>query len=357
MGHPGDCQGVELNMQVRGLTAAVGPQSRLSKTNPIWAKVEALDRKEYGMGMKAGAAILIVTGIFSFALLAQQPPPITRWTMLWAGGAPGALGTSDVDRPAVSIFLPRRDKATGSAVVVCPGGGYQMLALDHEGKQIAEWLNSFGVAAFVLRYRLGPRYHHPAPLQDAQRALRFVRSKAREFGIAPDRIGIWGFSAGGHLASTAGTHFDAGDPDAADPIDRAGCRPDFMILAYPVIMFNSEYTHKGSQRNLLGANPDPKLMESLSNEKQVTPETPPTFLFHTTGDKGVPAENSVYFYLALRKAGVPAEMHIYERGEHGVGLAPKDEVLSSWARRLADWFKVRGLLNKAPESLGDDSRR
>ena len=309
------------------------------------------------MGMNAAVAIAIVPCVFSLALFAQQPPPITEWTMLWPEGAPGALGATDSDRPAVSIFLPPRDKATGSAAVVCPGGGYQMLALDHEGKQIAEWLNSLGVAAFVLRYRLGPRYHHPVPLQDAQRALRFVRSKAGEFGIAPDRIGIWGFSAGGHLASTAGTHFDAGDPNAADPIDRVGCRPDFMILAYPVIMFSSEHTHKGSQRNLLGANPDPKLVESLSNEKQVTPETPPTFLFHTTEDKGVPPENSVYFYLALRKAGVPVEMHIYERGEHGVGLAPRDSVLSTWAGRLAGWLRVRELLTPVSQSAGGDPQR
>ncbi len=299
------------------------------------------------MNRSKSVKVLLVTVVLAFPLLAQQPPVISDWTLLWPQGAPGAIGNEDTDRPAVSIFLPPKDKATGSAVVVCPGGGYQMLALDHEGKQIAEWLNSLGVAAFVLRYRLAPRYHHPAPLQDAQRALRFVRAKAEEFGIVPDRVGIWGFSAGGHLASTAGTHFDAGDPNAADPIDRPGCRPDFMILAYPVIMFSSDYTHKGSQRNLLGANPDPKLVELLSNEKQVTPETPPTFLFHTTADKGVPPENSVFFYLALRKAGVPAEMHIYERGNHGVGLAPKDAVLSSWPGRLADWLKVRGILSPA----------
>ena len=254
------------------------------------------------------------------------------------------MGDSDADRPAVRIYLPPQAKAVATAVVVCPGGGYGHLALDHEGRQIAEWLNSLGIAAFVLRYRLGPKYHHPIELGDAQRALRFVRTKAPEFHVAPNRIGIWGFSAGGHLASTAGTHFDAGNPDAADPIDRAGSRPDFMILSYPVISFDTEYTHKGSVTNLLGPNPDPKLLENLSNERQVTPQTPPTFLFHTNADKGVPAENSVMFYLALRKAGVPAEIHIYERGNHGVGLARKDPVLSTWPARLADWLKGRGLL-------------
>jgi len=259
---------------------------------------------------------------------------------LWPGGAPGAVGNEEADRPTLSLYLPAAEKAAGTGVVVCPGGGYGTLALDHEGRQIAVWLNSLGVAAFVLKYRLGPRYHHPAPLQDAQRALRLVRSHAGEFGVAPDRIGIWGFSAGGHLASTAGTHFNAGDPGAPDPIDRMSCRPDFLILAYPVISFATPYAHAGSRKNLLGENPDPALVESLSNEKQVTPQTPPAFLFHTDEDKGVPAENSVLFYLALRKAGVPAELHIYRRGKHGVGLAQSDPVLSSWAGRLADWLKA-----------------
>jgi acetyl esterase/lipase len=233
-------------------------------------------------------------------------------------------------------------------VVVCPGGGYGGLAMDHEGKQIADWLNSLGVAAFVLKYRLGPRYHHPAPLQDAQRALRTVRSNAQAFGIRPDRIGIWGFSAGGHLSATAGTHFDAGDLNAVDPIERVSSRPDFLILAYPVISFTAEYSHRGSRKNLLGDAPDPALVENLSNEKQVTPQTPPTFLLHTDEDSGVPPENSVAFYLALRKAGVPAELHIYQRGQHGVGLALNDPILSSWPGRLADWMRVRGLLPAAP---------
>jgi acetyl esterase/lipase len=218
--------------------------------------------------------------------------------------------------------------------------------MDHEGDQVAKWLNSLGVSAFVLKYRLGPKYHHPVELWDAQRAIRTVRFKAAEYRLSPDRIGIMGFSAGGHLASTAGTHFDAGDPDNADPINRVSSRPDFMILCYPVISFG-EFTHQGSKRNLLGENPDPKLVESLSNETQVTARTPPTFLFHTTNDAAVPVENSVMFYAALRKAAVPAELHIYERGPHGVGLAATDEVLSTWPARLADWLRVRGLLNSA----------
>ncbi|MFB3921896.1 MAG: alpha/beta hydrolase [Terriglobia bacterium] len=258
--------------------------------------------------------------------------------LLWSGGAPGALGNEDVDKPTLTAYLPQAQNATGMAVVVCPGGGYHALAMDHEGKQIAEWLNSMGIAAFVLKYRLGPRYHHPAPLLDAQRALRIVRSRAAEYRLAANQIGIWGFSAGGHLASTLETHFDAGDPKAADPIDRVNCRPDFAILAYPVISFTTEYVHRGSRENLLGKNPDPKLVELLSNEKQVTKDTPPTFLFHTDADDGVPPENSVLFYLALRKAGVPAELHIYQRGPHGVGLAATDQVLATWPARLADWL-------------------
>jgi acetyl esterase/lipase len=219
-----------------------------------------------------------------------------------------------------------------------------MLAMDYEGSQVAEWLNSLGIDAFVLKYRLAPRYHHPAMMEDAQRALRYVRSHARELGIAADRIGIWGFSAGGHLAATAAVHFKTGNPSATDAIERVNSRPDFVILAYPVITCTEWFRHEGSCKNLLGDNPDPKLAEYLSNEKQVGAQTPPTFLFHTNDDDAVPAENSVAFYTALRKAHVPAELHIYEHGPHGVGLAPQDPVLSSWPQRLADWFRIRGLL-------------
>lgn len=284
---------------------------------------------------------LILSTILAAALVHAQRPPAPKVELLWPNGAPGALGNDESDRPNLTVYLPQVN-GVQSGVVVCPGGGYGMLAVDHEGKQIAEWLNARGIAAFVLRYRLGPRYHHPVELGDAQRAMRLVRYRAAEYGIAVDRIGIWGFSAGGHLASTAGTHFDSGLAAASDPIDRTSSRPDFMVLCYPVISFITPYAHRGSMRNLLGDNPDPQLAASLSNETQVTPQTPPTFLFHTNSDSGVPAENSVLFYLALRKAGVPAEIHIYERGEHGVGLAPFDPVLSSWPRRLEAWMKLHG---------------
>jgi acetyl esterase/lipase len=282
---------------------------------------------------------LLVTTMFGQAINMTKPE------LLWPNGAPGALGTADTDKPSITPYLVPEGRGTGTAVVICPGGGYQHLALDHEGAQVAQWLNSIGVAAFVLQYRLGPRYHHPIELGDAQRAIRTVRAKAAQYRVLPDRIGIMGFSAGGHLASTAETHFDAGNPNARDAIDRVSSRPDFAVLAYPVITLTTPQTHNGSRDNLLGPNPDPKLVESLSNELQVTATTPPTFLFHTTTDPVVPVENSVLFYLALRKAGVPAEMHIYAQGPHGVGLAATDEALSTWPARLADWLRVRGLLN------------
>jgi len=230
-------------------------------------------------------------------------------------------------------------------MIVCPGGSYGALASNHEGRQVANWLNSLGIAAFVLKYRLGPRYHHPIELGDAQRAIRLVRAHASEYGITPDRLGVMGFSAGGHLAATTGTHFDNGNAADPDPMQRASSRPDFLVLGYPVISFTTPYTHQGSLHNLLGDNPDSKLMQSLSDELQVTAQTPPTFLFHTTEDKTVPVENSVLFYLALRKAGVAAEMHIFERGPHGVGLALRDPALALWPELLANWFRMRGLLS------------
>jgi acetyl esterase/lipase len=280
---------------------------------------------------------------------AEAPAP--RVELLWPKGAPGAVGGEDRDKPSLTIYLPPADTATGTAVVVCPGGGYGGLAVRHEGTEVAKWLNAHGVAAFVLKYRLGPRYHHPAPLQDAQRALRTVRARAAEWKVGPGRVGIWGFSAGGHLASTAATHFDAGKADADDPIERAGCRPDFLILAYPVITLKPPYYHKGSRDNLLGNNPSDELVNSLCNDEQVTAQTPPTFLFHTSEDTAVPPENSLLFYAALRRHKVPAELHVYEKGRHGVGLAnglgsPNDPVLTTWKERLADWMKGRGLLKK-----------
>jgi acetyl esterase/lipase len=265
--------------------------------------------------------------------------------LLWPSGAPGALGDEPKDKPTLIIYLP--EKPSGAGIVVCPGGGYGHLAMDHEGHQIAEWLNEHGIAAFICDYRHRNKgYGHPAPLQDAQRAIRTVRSRAEEFGVKPDRIGILGFSAGGHLASTAVTHFDAGDAQADDAAMRASSRPDFGILCYPVIAFDRPFTHKGSQRNLLGENASPELVASLSNEKQITEQTPPCFVWHTWEDKGVPPENSLVFYQALVAHKVPAELHIYEKGRHGVGLAKDIAGTSGWPDACIAWLKNRGVVSE-----------
>lgn len=298
--------------------------------------------------MKRRAVLVLVPVLLTCAARAfAQTSALTDEVVtmpLWEAGAPGALGQQDTDRPTLTIYRARTSVSTG--IIVAPGGGYGALAMNHEGRQVANWFNALGVTAFVLKYRLGPRYHHPVELGDAQRAIRIARARAQEFGIRPDRLGMIGFSAGGHLASTAATHFDAGNPSSADPIERVSSRPDFVVLGYPVISFKPEITHRGSVRNLLGENPAAALVEELSNELHVTGNTPPTFLFHTNADTGVAAENSVRFYLALRAAKVPAEMHIFEQGPHGVGLALGDPMLSEWPVLLANWMRGRGLLDK-----------
>jgi len=274
------------------------------------------------------------------------PPASPQEIVLWPGGAPQAAGTADTDIPTLTAYRAPR-AGNGTAVVIAPGGGYQALAMEHEGRQFAYWFNAMGVTAFVLKYRLGPKYHHPIELGDAQRAIRTVRARAAEFNVSAERIGMMGFSAGGHLTSTAGTHFDSGKAEASDPIERVSSRPDFLILGYPVISFDSAITHAGSLRSLLGETPDPKLVEDLSNDLRVTAQTPPTFIFHTTNDNAVPVENSVRFYLALRKAKVPVEMHLFEAGPHGVGMALNDPSLAQWPQLLMTWMRSRGLLTKA----------
>ena len=294
----------------------------------------------------AALALALIVCAASGAAAQQAPLPIQdgQLLQLWSGAAPGALGAEASDIPALTVFLPRTMTANTPAVIVCPGGGYVNLAANHEGRQVASYLNSLGIAAFVLRSRLGPRYHHPIELGDAQRAIRTLRAHAAEWRLDPARIGIMGFSAGGHLAMTASTHVDAGNAGAADIVDRAASRPDFTVLGYPVISMTEAWTHQGSKNNLLGANPDAELATSLSGESSVTKQTPPTFLFHTNADTAVPAENSVYYYLALRKAGVPAEMHVFEKGPHGVGLANDDAALSEWSKLLANWLRVHGIV-------------
>ena len=284
---------------------------------------------------------ILLAALFAGAFVLAAQSTTAQTILLWPKGAPGAQGTADEDKPTLTTF-PVSENRVDTGVIVFPGGGYAHLA-DHEGAPIAQWLNHLGIPAFVLKYRLGPKYHHPVELGDAQRAIRYVRAHAAEYGINPAHIGIWGFSAGGHLAATAETHFDAGQKSSADPIERQSSRPDFAILAYPVITMREPYVHRGSRQNLLGPNPSAHLLDLLSNELQVTSDTPPTFLFHTSDDPVVPVQNSIEFYLALRKANVPAEMHIYEHGKHGLGLAADDPALASWPTLLANWMKVRGL--------------
>jgi acetyl esterase/lipase len=308
--------------------------------------------------MRTTAARLLILWLLPFAaaLAAEEP----KTYPLWPDGAPGALGkeTGDDahpgDVPTITVYRPDPDKATGAAVVICPGGGYGMLATEHEGKDVAEWLNGLGVTGVVLKYRLGPHYHHPAMLHDAQRAIRTVRARAKEWAVDPGRVAVLGFSAGGHLASTLATHFDSGNPDASDPLDRPSSRPDLAILVYPVIALSTPYGHTGSLKNLLGANPAQELIEELSNEQRVSKETPPTFLAHTNEDRSVPAENSLLFALALRKALVPVELHLFERGTHGLGMGtgwakrkiPPDEAFGAWTRLCETWLKRRGFLTR-----------
>ncbi len=261
---------------------------------------------------------------------------------LWPEGAPGAKGTDAEDIPTLTCFPASKRSANGCAVVICPGGGYRHLANGHEGNDIAAWFNSIGVSAYVLKYRLAPNYQYPAPQQDVQRALRYVRSHAEELGVKPDRIGVLGFSAGGHLASTAATLFTAGDANSADPIEKVSSRPDFAVLCYPVITFTDTTMHRGSRNNLIGTDPDPALIEKLSTELQVTPETPPTFLFHTWEDKGVPPQNSVMFYQAMLKNGVKGELHVFQPGQHGVGLGRGIPGTEEWHRLVELWLKNNG---------------
>jgi acetyl esterase/lipase len=286
--------------------------------------------------MKAHSSLLV---LFAAAVLlradAKDPFP------LWPGGAPGALGTADHDIPTLTPYLPEPAQATGAAIVVCPGGGYGGLA-GHEGKDYALWLNEHGIAGFVLKYRLGSHgYRHPVMLQDAARALRTLRARAVEWGVDPKRVGVMGSSAGGHLASTLLTHFDSGQADAADPIDRQSSRPDLGILCYPVISLG-KFTHQGSKQNLLGKEPAPELVQLLSNELQVTPQTPPCFVWHTAEDTAVPVENSLEFAAALRRAGVPFDLHIYQRGRHGIGLAGGH----AWTKDCLFWLEQQGFARK-----------
>ena len=287
---------------------------------------------------------LLACQIFAFPARAAEPTTLR----LWEGDAPGALGkeqseqrTSDV--PTITVYPPPEGKNNGAAIVICPGGGYGGLAA-HEGRPVAEWANSLGMTGAVLRYRLGPKYKHPVMQQDVNRAIRTVRHHAKAWGVDPARVGVLGFSAGGHEASTAATHYDAGKPDASDEVERQGCRPDVAILIYPVITMTDPHTHKGSRQNLLGKEPDPKLVELMSNEKRVTKDTPPTFLVHSSDDKVVPIENSFLFAEALAKHGVPFTLVSFKTGAHGYGMGTKDPSLGTWPLLCERWMAGRGFM-------------
>ncbi|MGE5361687.1 MAG: alpha/beta hydrolase [Bacteroidales bacterium] len=251
---------------------------------------------------------------------------------------------SGVHYPSITVYAADKTRANGTAVIVCPGGSYMRQAAEHEGTQVAEWLNSLGVTAFLLRYRM-VEYGHPAPLQDVLRAIRMVRSRAAEFNVRADRVGVCGASAGGHLASTAATLFDDPDGKTGAHLDAVSARPDFAILLYPVITMKDPFTHAGSRRALLGEAPDAVLVGKMSTDLQVSPSTPPTFIVHAEDDTTVPLENTLQFYQALRKAGVAAELHVYEHGGHGFGMRPGVGQASTWPQRCAEWMRSHGWLS------------
>jgi acetyl esterase/lipase len=300
------------------------------------------------------ATILAVLAIAAIDSTAQERTMIP----IWPEGVPGAIPNGGPERildggrienihnPTLTLYLAPNGVSTGTAVIVCPGGSYARLAFEHEGRAVAEWLNSIGVSAFLLKYRLR-EYGHPAPLRDVLRSVRLLRDGAAKWRIEPQRIGVIGFSAGGHLAATAGTLFDAPEGRTGAPIDTISARPDFIIAIYPVITFRPPYAHEGSKTSLLGPNLSAGMIDRLSADLQVSANSSPTFLVHGGEDKSVPPENSVLFFLALRKAGVPVEMHMYQSGGHGFGLAAGQPLVSDWPRRAADWMAARGLL-KAP---------
>jgi acetyl esterase/lipase len=292
------------------------------------------------MKRSAIGCCLVLSLVCSAVGSAQKPETL----LLWPAGAPGALGTADKDKPRMIVYHAAGGKTLRPAIVICPGGGYGHLAMGHEGHAIAKWANSLGITGVILEYRhRGKGYGHPAPLTDAQRAIRYTRSRAKDWNVDVSKIGILGFSAGGHLASSASVHFDAGKAQADDLVEQQSCRPDFSVLCYPVIAFDQPFTHRGSQRNLLGKDADPALVRKMSSERQVTKQTPPAFLFHTTADGAVPVQNSLVYYSALHKHKVPCELHVFEKGRHGIGLA-KGHAAEKWPELCHRWLVARGVL-------------
>ena len=293
------------------------------------------------------AALLLAAAVAYPQALAQtqpapaQPLPHGQIEYLWPEGAPGAVGNEDQDKPRLEVFSGQ-GPGPHSAVIVCPGGSYTRLGYDGDGVRVAEWLNLRGVTAFVLTYRLMPRYRYPSFILDGERSVRWVRSHAVQFAVDPKHIGMWGFSAGGHLVGMVGTHFDDGNPQAADPIDRVSDRPDFVISAYGVLTLDEDIARPEAIYALLGDKTSRQVLDYLSPDKNVTPQTPPFFIYATSTDPNVPVLSSVALYSALVKAGVDAEMHLFERGPHGTGLAQNYPALSEWPTLLENWLRLNG---------------
>ena len=300
-------------------------------------------------------SLLLVAALPGGTRAAAAEPVIT----LWPEGVPGLRAdaskeidadehVANVHEPTLTGYAAPVAKAGGTAMIVCPGGAYARLAWEKEGVETARWLNGLGVTAFVLKYRLA-EYGHPAPLRDVLRAIRIVRARAAEFGVRPDRIGVLGFSAGGHLAASAGTLYDAPEGRTGAALDAVSARPDFLVLIYPVITMTDSHTHAGSRQNLLGDHPTEAQIDHLSLEKQVTARTPPAFLLTTFEDATVPAENSVAFFEAMRHAGVPAELHAFQKGPHGFGLRPAGVgPAAGWPALCEQWLRLNGWLSPAP---------
>jgi acetyl esterase/lipase len=306
------------------------------------------------VGAMAGAAAPAPAAAVAAAPAGAPAPPPPVEIPLWPEGAPAARPDApperteggrvyNVSRPTITVFAPPAGNANGTAVIVCPGGGYVRLAVDKEGSEVTRWLTTTGVTVFLLKYRVAP-HGHPAPLLDVLRAVRLVRSRASQLGVDPRRIGVMGSSAGGHLAAAAGTLFAAAEGRTGHPLDAVSARPDFLVLLYPVITMKDPHAHAGSRRALIGEHPTPELVARTSLELQVTRETPPTFLVHTQEDRSVPAESSFLFYRALSAAGVPAELHVYPSGPHGFGLRQGLGPTSDWPRRCEEWMRAGGWL-------------
>lgn len=317
------------------------------------------------MNLRLGFVLMVLIASMAFMTDAVAAENIeTELIPLWEGTAPGSeevdvqetvddRGSEDrhdrwvtqVTEPTLTLYFPREEKRSGAAVVVCPGGGYMGLALDKEGHDMARWFAERGVVAAVLKYRHAP-HSHPIPLSDAQRAVRIMRSHAEQWKFDPNKLGILGYSAGGHLASTASTRYDEGNATAEDPIEQESSRVNFSVLIYPVISMDKSITHGGSRASLLGKEPAEELVHQLSNETQVSVETPPTFLVHAGDDEAVPVENSMRYYKALRAHNIPAELHIYEEGGHGFGFHRNNRPVDAWPALLEGWLKQRGFVKK-----------